>query len=96
MAQDNQDNQDNQESQDNLPDGNQALADELESDLNELKKKLVVKKIGRILLVVFGLVFVFFHFLMISIANLLQISFSTLNLVRVPLVGNIILTNNCR
>ena len=100
MAQDNQDNQDNQESQDNLPDGNQALADELESDLNELKKKLVVKKIGRILLVVFslvfGLVFVFFHFLMISIANLLQISFSTFNLVNVPLVGNVILTNDYR
>ena len=36
------------------------------------------------------------HFLMIIIANILQISLSTVCLVSVPLVENVILTNNCR
>ena len=43
-----------------------------------------------------GLFLVLFHFLMINTANLLQISFPTLELVIEPLVGNIIFTNNYR
>ena len=122
MAQDNQD-------QDELPDGDQALAEESESDLTEsqkdlenivrfvfgvldnqdqedlpdgdqalaeesdLKKKFVAKFVS---FAVIGLAAVLIHFLKISIANLLQISFSTFNLVNVPLVGNVILTNDYR
>ena len=80
MAQDNQD-------QDDLPDGDQALAEE--SDL----KKEVAKFVS---FAVIGLAVVLIHFLKISIANLLQISFSTFDLVNVPLAGNVILTIDYR
>ena len=85
MAQDNQD-------QDDLPDGDQALAEESESDYTELEKKFgtfVGKFVG---FVGTGLIIVFHHFLTISIANLLEISFSTLSLVNIPLAGNVLLT----
>ena len=78
---------DNQD-QDDLPDGDQALAEE-----SDLKKKFVAKFVS---FAVFGLAVVLIHFLKISIASLLQISFSTFNLVNVPLVGNVILTNDYR
>ena len=79
---------DNQDQED-LPDGDQALAEE-----SDLKKKFVAKFVS---FAVFGLAVVLIHFLKISIANLLQISFSTFNLVNVPLVGkNVILTNDYR
>ena len=74
MAQDNQD-------QDDLPDGDKALAEESESDLTELQKKFVVKFV---VIVAGGLIIVSKHFLTISIANLLQISFSTFDLVNIP------------
>ena len=87
MAQDNQDNQDKP------PDGDQAFAEESESDLTELQLESLAIIVGKFVgFVGTGLIIVFHHFLTISIANLLEISFSTLSLVNIPLAGNVLLT----
>ena len=83
-----------QDNQDNPPDGNQTGTRIIIVNLEELRKAVsesVVVKLVQI--VTIGLSLVLFHFLSISLANLLQISYSSWSLVSVPLVGNVILTN---
>ena len=83
-----------QDNQDNPPDGNQTGTRIIIVNLEELRKavseSVVVKSVQ---IVTIGLSLVLFHFLSISLANLLQISYSSWSLVSVPLVGNVILTN---
>ena len=89
-SQDSQDSQTSQDNQDNRPDGNQDLAEESRKALAVFVGKLVH-------FVTSGHFLVLFHFLVISFANDLQISYSSSSLVSVPpLVGNVILTNNHR
>ena len=80
---------DSQDNQDNRPDGNQDLAEESRKALTVFVGKLVH-------FVTSGHFLVLFHFLVICLANLLHISYSSSSLVSVPLVGNVILTNNHR
>ena len=88
-SQDSQDSQTSQDNQDNRPDGNQDLAEESRKALAVFVGKLVH-------FVTSGHFLVLFYFLVISFANDLQISYSSSSLVSVPLVGNVILTNNHR
>ena len=86
---DSQDSQTSQDNQNNRPDGKQDLAEESRKALAVFVGKLVH-------FVTSGHFLVLFHFLVISLANLLHISYSSSSLVSVPLVGNVILTNNHR
>ena len=84
--------QDNK-AKDNPPDGNHDLAEKSRKAVVVVVNRKSVSVGKMVHFVKLGLFMVLFHFLNISLTNLLQISYSSFSLVSVPLVGNVILTN---